>query len=86
MNRVANMESVPETKFKDVTPKREKVKEYEFKYGDLRLYAIKIYEGKLVLLGGFKNQQKKDFGRFRSLKKQFIDSIQKNEKKRDTEK
>jgi hypothetical protein len=77
MNRVANLQPVPETKFKDVTPNGELVKEYEFKFQDLRVWAIKISDGKLVLLGGYKNQQKKDFKTFRNLKIKYLESINK---------
>ncbi|MGB8192712.1 MAG: hypothetical protein WCF67_12370 [Chitinophagaceae bacterium] len=75
MDRVANLKSLPATKFRDVTPEGELIREYEFKAGDLRSYAIKIPNGKLILLGGYKNQQKEDFKRFRSLKKQYLDSL-----------
>src|SRR4051812_9853040 len=51
MNAVANLQSLPSTKFKDVTPGKEAVKEYEFKYQDLRVFAIKIPNGQLVMLG-----------------------------------
>lgn len=75
MERVADLKSLPETKFRDITPDGELVKEYEFKSGDLRIYCIKIPNGKLVVLGGYKNRQKDDFRRFRSLKKQYLDSL-----------
>jgi hypothetical protein len=45
MNLVANNQSVPETKFKNVTVGKETVQEYEFKAGDLRVFAIKIPNG-----------------------------------------
>jgi hypothetical protein len=80
MDRVANLEPVAKEKFRDVTPDGELVKEYEFKYQDIRVYAIKMPNGKLILLGGFKNQQKSDFSKFRSLKKQYLDSIQPKKK------
>jgi len=73
MNRVANNEPVPDDKFKEITPNGEHVKEYEFKYQDLRVYAIKIRNGQLILLGGFKNKQSKNISRFRSLKKQYLE-------------
>lgn len=77
MNLVADLQSVPVQKLRDVTPKKELVKEFEFKYGDLRVYAIKIPNGKLILLGGYKNNQKPDFAKFRSLKGQYLESIKK---------
>ncbi len=75
MNRVANLQSLPDTKFRDITPHGEPVKEYEFKYQDLRAYGIKIPNGKLILLGGFKNKQKGDIAFFRGLKKKYLNSL-----------
>lgn len=72
MNEVANIRTLPNTKFKDVTPEKEKVKEYEFKEGDLRVYAIKTIGGKIIIMGGYKNRQKKDYRTFRSLKEQYL--------------
>ncbi|MBO4817231.1 MAG: hypothetical protein J5498_02970 [Bacteroidales bacterium] len=72
MDEVANNRPLPNTKFKDVTPKKEKVKEYEFKDGDLRVYGISKFGGKIIILGGYKNQQKKDFKTFRSLKERYL--------------
>ena len=72
MEEVAKNMSLPDTKFKDVTPRKEKVKEYEFKDGDLRVYGISKTGGKIIILGGYKNRQEKDFKRFRSLKEQYL--------------
>lgn len=90
MNEVANNRTLPNIKFKDVTPKTEKVKEYEFKDGNLRVYGISKYGGKIKILGGYKNQQKKDYRTFRSLKKQYLNQesnrSNNNEKSRTTKK
>ena len=75
MEYLGNNGTLPKTKFRDVTPKGEKVKEYEFKSKHLRIYAIQKTNGKIVILGGYKNNQYKDFGRFRSLKKQLLASL-----------
>lgn len=77
INAVANCESLPQNQWKNVTPKKESIKEYEIKAGDLRLFAIDAPNGKILILGGYKNQQEKDFKRFRSLKKQYIESLNK---------
>ena len=77
MESVANNMSLPCTKFKDVTPDKETVKEYEFKDGDLRVYAISTYGGKIVVLGGYKNAQKADFRHFRSIKKEYLKEVKK---------
>ena len=78
MNEVANNRTLPNTKFKDVTPKKEKVKEYEFKDGDLRVYGISKYGGKIIILGGYKNRQQKDYRTFRSLKEQYLNQASEN--------
>ena len=78
MDLVANLVRLPKQKFKDITPVKEQVKEYEFKTRHLRLYVIHIEKtGKVVILGGYKNTQKKDFRRFRSLKKQYLKTLKK---------
>jgi hypothetical protein len=87
MNRIANLQGLPDTKFRDITPDKEDVKEYEFKYQDLRVYAIKIFNGKLVILGGYKNDQDADYVKFRSLKKMYLQFLKsKNEKTRPSKK
>ena len=78
MNEVANNRTLPNTKFKDVTPKKEKVKEYEFKDGDLRVYGISKFGGKIIILGGYKNRQQKDYRTFRSLKEQYLNQVSEN--------
>jgi hypothetical protein len=75
MEYLGNNGSLPKTKFREVTPKGEKVKEYEFKSKHLRIYAIQKTDGKIVILGGYKNKQDKDFLKFRSLKKQLLASL-----------
>ena len=71
----ANGQSLGETKFRDLTPVGESVKEYEFKSKHLRVYAIKKPNGKIIVLGGLKTTQKADFRRFRSLKAQYLNSL-----------
>lgn len=75
MERLANNQGLPAKKFRDITPQNEKVKEYEFKSKNLRVYAIKCEGGKIVILGGYKNRQKKDLRTFRGIKKQYLESI-----------
>ena len=75
MDLVSQLKMLPKTKFRDITPKNETVKEYEFKSKHLRIYAIQKTNGKIVILGGYKNNQNKDFLRFRSLKKQLLASL-----------
>ncbi|OIN56473.1 hypothetical protein [Arsenicibacter rosenii] len=74
MEFVAQGQSLNDTKFRDITPHGETVKEYEFKSKHLRIYAIKKPNGKIVLLGGLKTTQKADFKRFRSIKEQYLNA------------
>lgn len=75
MDFVAKNRTLPQNKFKDITPAKELVKEYEFKSKHLRIYVIHQPNGKIVILGGYKNNQKNDINKFRSLKKQYLDSL-----------
>lgn len=75
MEYAANGNSLPDTKFKDVTPAGTVHKEYEFKSKHLHIYAIKQANGRIIVLGGFKTTQKADFKRFRSLKEQYLNSL-----------
>lgn len=78
LDYIAQLKSLPKTKFRDLTPKKEDVKEFEIKTKNLRVYLIKIKQtGNVVVLGGHKNTQKKDIPKFRSLKKQYLDSLTK---------
>lgn len=74
MEFIANNCTLPNTKFREITPTKEKVKEYEFKSKHLRIYAIQKMNGKIIILGGYKNAQKKDIKRFRALKKQYLNT------------
>jgi hypothetical protein len=70
---VANNKLLPKTKFRDITiTKKDKIKEYEFKTRNLRVYTIKSSEGKIIIIGGYKNNQKKDIKKFRKIKTEFI--------------
>ena len=80
MDLKANLQSLPKEKFKDITPDGELVKEYEFKYQDLRAYGIKLPNEVMMILGGYKNQQSSDISKFRSLKEQYLKSIEKQKK------
>lgn len=78
MDSVANMKSLPYSKFHPLdTNNVDGYKEYEFKTKHLRVYVIKQPGGKIIVMGGYKNSQKRDIASFRALKKQYLDSIKK---------
>lgn len=51
---------------------KDEIKEYEFRTTNLRIYAIKGDTGKIIILCGFKKNQKSDLKTFKSLKKQIL--------------
>ena len=76
MDYVANLGRLPKTQFRPLTPKKEYVKEYEFKTKHLRVYAIHEEKtGKIIICGGYKKDQKKDIKHFRSIKRQYLESL-----------
>lgn len=78
MNQVANNLSVPNTKFHPYSDGSDGFREYEFKTKSLRVYAIEMSGGKIVITGGTKARQSKDESEFRRLKKQYVESLKKD--------
>lgn len=73
MNQVANLRRLPKEKFRDITPYRQAVKEFEIKKGDIRVYVIKE-DGHIVILGGKKSTQDEDYKQFRSIKERYLET------------
>lgn len=80
MNDVANLKSLPKTKFHPYNKGNAKVREFELKTKNLRAYAIEKPGGKIVVIGGTKANQQKDQATFWKYKQQYIDSLNKNKK------
>jgi putative component of toxin-antitoxin plasmid stabilization module len=74
---LADGNSLPNTKFRQLKGVTDGVTEYEFKGKHLRLYAIQQPSKKIVIFLGYKNSQDEDITSFRSLKKQYLDYITK---------
>ena len=75
MDRVSNGQLVSGDKFRDITTVGDHIKEYEIKTRDLRIYVFKE-RGNIIVSGGKKSTQRKDIQKFRSIKRQYINSIQ----------
>jgi putative component of toxin-antitoxin plasmid stabilization module len=74
MEDVADMKRLPKNKFRDITPKKESIKEYEIKTKNLRIYLFhEEFTGKIIVLAGKKSTQKKDIRRFRKIKKRYFE-------------
>lgn len=77
MNLVSNLQVLlPKVKFREITPEKEKVKEYEFKSDHLRAYVFHLEKtGKVVAYWGLKNRQQTDIKRFRSIKNIYLKNL-----------
>ena len=61
MQQISDMEMLPKTKFRNLTPSKETIKEYEIKTKNLRVYLFHDeYKGRIIVCGGKKTTQKKD--------------------------
>jgi len=76
LHEMAELKSLPETKFRDITPSnKEKVKEYEVKTKHLRVYLIHdVPNGRVIICAGKKTSQKKDIKHFREVKKRYLEN------------
>ncbi len=76
MNLVVELKMLPKAKFRDITPIKDTVREYEFKSDHLRVYTFHLEKtGKVVAYWGYKNSQDEDMKRIRSIKQRFIETI-----------
>ena len=75
MNSVANLQSLPRTKYHFYDEGKDGVREFEFKTKHLRVYGITKKNGKIIILGGTKASQKADTTKFRSIKIKYLSSL-----------
>ena len=75
MNEVANLRSVPYTKFHFYDDSKGLYREFEFKTKHLRVYGTTVSGGKVIITGGTKAKQKDDETKFRRLKNLYIESL-----------
>ena len=68
----ANGLTFPKTKFREIKGSKSKVKRYEFKSDHLRIYIFNIPGGKMVVMGGYKNNQEADLRTFNSIVEEYI--------------
>jgi len=73
LQEIADGKLLPKEKFRNITPKKELVKEYEIKTRHLRVYLFhEENTGKVVVCGGKKTTQQKDINHFRRIKKEYL--------------
>lgn len=70
---IANGRLLPKEKFRNITPRKEHVKEYEIKTRHLRVYLFhEDITGRILVCGGKKVNQDKDIAYLRRIKKEYL--------------
>ncbi len=73
LHEISDGKLLPKEKFRNITPKKELIKEYEIKTRHLRVYMFhEDKTGRIIVCGGKKTSQQKDINRFRRIKKDFF--------------
>ena len=73
LQEVANGKILPKEKLRNITPKKELLKEYEIKTRHLRVYLFHEEKtGRIIVCGGKKVTQHKNIGHFRRIKKEYF--------------
>lgn len=73
MHEIADLKSLPKNKFRDITRKKDNIKEYEIKTKHLRVYLFhEKNTGRVIVCGGKKGNQKADIEHFRNIKKEYL--------------
>lgn len=73
LHEIADGKLLPKEKFRNITPKKELVKEYEIKTRHLRVYLVNEEKtGRIIVCGGKKTTQQKDLNHFRRIKKEYL--------------
>jgi len=72
MDLLAKGNNLPITKFREIKGGGISTKRHEFKSKHLRIYALDKPDGKIVILGGYKNTQPKDIRSLNSIVKDYI--------------
>ena len=75
MQDVADLKTVPRAKYHFYDEGKNGVREFEFKSKHLRVYGITKPNGKIVITGGTKANQKDDEVEFRRLKRLYLASL-----------
>jgi len=73
LREIADGKLLPKEKFRNITPKKELVKEYEIKTRHLRVYLFHEEKtGRIIVCGGKKITQDKDINHFRRIKSEYF--------------
>jgi len=73
MHEMADLKSLPLTKLRDITPKKDTIREYEIKTKHLRVYLFHDKNaGRVLVCGGKKGTQQSDIKHLRVIKKEYF--------------
>lgn len=82
MDLVSRQQTLSYNKFHPLNKGQGQIKEYEFKTKHLRVYAFQQPSGKIIVMGGYKNEQPQDIKKFRSIKDEYLKSLSKDTKEK----
>lgn len=71
MELKANGTPLPKKKFNEILGGKITTPRHEFKSEHLRIYTIQNANGRIIVMGGYKNSQPKDIRSFNSLVKEY---------------
>jgi putative component of toxin-antitoxin plasmid stabilization module len=73
LHDIADGKLLPKEKLRNITPKKELVKEYEIKTRHLRVYLFhEENTGRVIVCVGKKTTQQKDINHFRRIKREYL--------------
>jgi len=74
LTQYSSLMRLPKGKFRDITPHKDRTKEFECKAGLLRVYLFKASNGSIIVFGGLKGNQVTDIKRFRGIKRKYVEA------------
>jgi hypothetical protein len=74
MQQVSDLKYPPSNKFKNITRKKDKIKSYEIRTRNLRVYLFKDTIGNIIVTGGKKTSQESDIRYFRNLMIEYLEN------------
>jgi len=82
MDSASNLKHLPKTKFRELKGRRasDKIKDYELKKGDNRIYMF-MDSGYVVVFAGTKNKQDQDIARLRRIKTEYKETTNDNQRR-----
>ena len=88
MDSLSNNLRLPPSKYKELRgrAKNDRIKDFEFKKNEYRVYGFVSDAGDIIVFGGKKTRQERDIARLREIKKEYFNTKRNDNQGRVTEK